>query len=70
MARTRRSTDAATEPPDADLGRAFHTRISGQADELLRKRARASGLLPATYGRLLLYQGLGLIKGTGKEPTK
>jgi hypothetical protein len=60
MARTRR---LAPEPSDLDLTVGFHTRISEEAKELLRKLARESGIKPATCGRQLLYRGLGIIKG-------
>jgi hypothetical protein len=46
---------------DLDLTVGFHTRISKEAEELLHARARARGIKPATFGRQLLYMGLGLI---------
>ena len=55
------------KPPEADpadpldLSVGFHTRISKEAEALLNQEARRRGIKPATFGRQLLYRGLGLI---------
>lgn len=45
-----------------DLSALFHTRVSQHAMDLLRQRAAAAAVKPATFGRTLLYQSLGIIK--------
>ncbi len=53
--------------PDPDLGAAFHTRISVQADRLLRDQAKKAALSRGTFGRLLIYRGLGLLPDKGSK---
>jgi hypothetical protein len=55
------STPMPRSESDLDLTVPFHTRISARAQELLRERAQATGLKPATWGRIELYRALGLI---------
>ena len=57
-----KGTVADSDGSDGDLSVPFHTRISPAAEQILRQRARASGLRPATWARIELYKILGLIK--------
>lgn len=58
--------------PDTDAGgdnltHPLHTRVSAQADALLRERARGEGIKPATWARLAIYRALGLLKNGAKR---
>lgn len=58
----REPSPPAADPDDhLDLSAGFHTRISKEAEALLNQEAIKRGIKPATFGRQLLYRGLGLI---------
>lgn len=52
---------------DADLSVGLHTRISPQADDMIKERARRAGLKAATWVRLQIYEALGLLKKRGRK---
>ena len=52
-----------TDPTvDLDLTQGIHSRISLQAETMIKDRAQKSGLKPSTWVRVTLYKALGLIK--------
>ena len=62
-------TDAPSGASDdlTDLPVGLHTRVSPGADEMIKKRARLSGVKPATWVRLKIYEALGILKNRGRK---
>lgn len=61
-------TDAPSASDDlTDLTVGLHTRVSPGADEMIKKRARLSGVKPATWVRLQIYKALGILKNRGRK---
>ena len=58
--------DNSTSGDILDLSALFHTRVSKHAMDILRQRAAAAAMKPATFGRNLLYRSLGIIKPGSK----
>lgn len=58
-------TDAPSDSDDLTVG--LHTRVSPGADEMIRARARQSGIKPATWVRIKIYEALGIMKNRGRK---
>lgn len=60
---TRTKTGQRAKPSGSlDLTAMFHTRISKRAEDLLRRQAQRRQMKASTYGRELIYMGLGILK--------
>lgn len=59
------ASDDLTDLTDLTVG--LHTRVSPGADEMIKKRARLSGIKPATWVRLKIYEALGILKNRGRK---